>query len=83
MAQFYGSVEGTRGAASRLGTTKSGMAATAAGWRGAISVRVWHDKETNTDRYTVYLTPWEGSEGKSRLLAEGILDASLNEKGAQ
>lgn len=75
MAHFYGSVEGNGSAESRLGSTKSGMRTTAAGWRGAVTVQLRHNKETGEDEFSVYLTPWEGSEGSSRLLAEGTLDS--------
>lgn len=72
MAHFYGLVHGARGEASRLGDKKSGMTACAAGWGGAIKVRVWHDSEAGVDRFAVDMTPWHGS-GDSECIATGIM----------
>jgi hypothetical protein len=72
MGHFYGQVEGSRNPVSRLGGKN--LRTVAAGWRGAISVRIWADGDE--DKYAVYLTPWQGSGGDSRLLAEGVLDAT-------
>lgn len=74
MAQFYGEVQGGRGATSRLGGKDAGIRTTAAGWRGAIKVRTWHDDEGDCDRFEVRLTPWKNSGGHERIIAEGVLD---------
>lgn len=75
MAHFICKLEGARGEASRLGNKKSGVRTTAAGWKGAIQVYVWHDEDTGEDMYRVELTPWRGSGGQTRELARGELDA--------
>ena len=64
MSHFYGTLQGSRGEATRC----------AAGWDGAIRVQVYQDHEGN-DRYTVDLVPWQNSGGQSRQLADGILKA--------
>jgi hypothetical protein len=61
MAQFYGSLQGSRGEATRLGTKKSGLETTAASWEGAVNVRLYHDHESGLDMARVYLSPWHGS----------------------
>lgn len=78
MARFYGEVWGkSQTKASRCGTQYSGLVTNAAGWKGAIEVWVHRDpKDPEVDRFRVVLKPWKGSEGKRRLLAEGVLDAS-------
>ncbi len=77
MSHFYGVLRGSRGEATRCGTESSGINVTAAGWRGAIHVEVWYSA-AGKDMYRVYLNPWHGSGGKSQVLAEGELNASLD-----
>ena len=72
MSHFYGVLEGSRGQATRCGTKRSGMQATAASWRGAVDVRLWHDEETGEDCYSVSLIPWHG-HGRSQELSSGVL----------
>ena len=76
MSHFYGTLQGSRGEATRCGTANSGLVTYAAGWKGAICV---HVTECNgQDHYTVDLVPWQGSGGEYTRLAEGILDASAD-----
>lgn len=42
MAHFRGTVKGSRGVSSRLGSKKSGLVVTADGWDVGIRVEVWH-----------------------------------------
>ena len=72
MAQFYGTIKGQRGKASRLGSKSSGMHVMAASWQGAVSVDLWHDHETGQDRYEVYLNTHHGA-GVSMCIATGIV----------
>ncbi len=78
MSHFYGTLQGNRGEATRCATKSSGLTAQAAGWRGCIEVRVEHDPDTGKDVFTVHLTPWKGSGGSRKLLADGVLDASMH-----
>ena len=70
MAQFRGVLQGGRGEVSRLGHKSTGLSATLASWQGAVSVRLWHDSETDTDMAEVTLQPWHGS-GISAVLYRG------------
>ena len=73
MAHFYGTLQGARGKATRCGSKGSGIETTAAGWGGAVTVRVYeHD---GADCFEVTLHPWQGSGGQSKLLARGALCA--------
>jgi hypothetical protein len=59
MATFYGTVQGSRGEASRLGTRKSGLRAVAASWQGAVEVALEdHDGEIWAE---VALRQWNGA----------------------
>lgn len=42
MAHFYGTLQGNRGEASRLGTKDSGITTYAASWEGAVRVHIWN-----------------------------------------
>jgi len=75
MAHFYGTVQGSRGTASRMGGKVSGITTQAAGWGGCIETHTWHDEATGKDMYRVELTPWRGSGGNITTLAEGELRA--------
>ena len=76
MARFMGELQGRRGAVSRLGDGNSGLTMTAAGWHGAIEVRLTanRDKE-KSDNFEVILKPWGSGSGPSRVIASGTLDA--------
>ena len=55
MSHFYGTLQGSRGEATRCGTANSGLVTYAAGWKGAICV---HVTECNgQDHYTMDLVP--------------------------
>ena len=70
MAHFYGTLNGSRGEATRCGTKNSGMTTHAASWAGAVRTRLWHDSETGQDMARVELVPWHGS-GCYRTLYSG------------
>lgn len=72
MAHFYGSVQGARGEASRLGHKSSGMATTAASWKGSVHTYLY--EEGGVDMCRVELRPWNGA-GVNRLLYEGPINA--------
>jgi hypothetical protein len=80
MAHFYGTLQGWRGEASRLGTKTSGLETVAAGWNGAIKTEIFH--RDGRDMYRVTLMPWKGSAGRPQALAEGELNAALGEAEA-
>ena len=74
MSHFYGTLQGSRGQATRCGTKNSGVSTVAAGWKGAVETFV--TEVDGVDHYEVYLIPWCSSGGQSTLLAKGILDAT-------
>ena len=70
MAHFYGSIKGSRGEASRLGGTNSGLRTIAASWEGAVETYLTFDADKGCDVVSVYLTPWRG-RGTQKLLYHG------------
>ena len=73
MAHFLAEIHGTRGPASRLGSKKSGITATAASWQGAVNVMITHDETTGKDIATVSLRQWHGA-GSNKMLWTGPVD---------
>lgn len=76
MSRLYGTLQGSRGEATRCGHKT--LTTHAAGWRGAIRVTVGAN-EDGKDYYTVELVPWKGSGGRSRLIEAGWLDATVEQ----
>ena len=74
MSHFYGTLQGSRGEATRCGTKNSGLGTYAAGWSGAVRTHVWHDTQIDRDRYEVWEAPWKGI-GNSKLLAKGVFNS--------
>lgn len=68
MAHFYGTVQGMRGEASRMGSKNSGMTTYTASWRGAVRCHAYH--EDGKDCVVVSLVPWQG-RGVSKELYRG------------
>jgi hypothetical protein len=54
MAQFYGTIKGSRGEVSRLGTKNSGLTIRANGWDIGVRVEITH--ENGKDRVQVFRT---------------------------
>ena len=78
MAQFWGTIKGARGEASRLGHKASGLDTYAASWQGAVSVRLWHDATTGRDMAQVELTTHHGA-GVHRSLYRGPVSGATCE----
>jgi len=78
MAQFWGTIKGARGEASRLGHKASGLDTYAASWQGAVSVRLWHDAKTGRDMAQVELTAHHGA-GVHRSLYRGPVSGATCE----
>lgn len=73
--QFWGTLRGkSENTVERAGSKESGLTVQAAGWKGRISVRVWHDEEHGTDRFSVCLIPHWNISGTGKEIASGILD---------
>jgi len=78
MAQFFGTIKGSRGEASRLGGKSSGLDTYAASWQGAVSVRLWHDEKSGLDMAQVELTTHH-SVGVHRSLYRGPVSGAACE----
>jgi hypothetical protein len=83
MSHFYGVLQGSRGQATRCGTSFSGLTVTAAGWDGALEIELWQDSQ-GRDRFRVRQKSWQGS-GVERVIAGGLLGkhATLKKKGRE
>jgi hypothetical protein len=69
MANLYGTLEGSRGPATRCGNNQ--LVTTAATWAGAIRVELSRESgDPAGAAYVVRLIPWHG-RGEHRTLAEG------------
>lgn len=68
MARFRGTVEGSRGGASRLGGAESGLTVTANGWNGGVTVEAHTRTETGEDRFTVNATSGSSQARRSSFL---------------
>jgi hypothetical protein len=74
MAHFYGTLQGNRGSASRLGTKASGLVVTAQSWSGSVTVSLWQDDQGN-DCVNVRACP--GSAPGGETLFSGTVDKLL------
>jgi hypothetical protein len=73
MSHFYGTIDGkAKNQATQCGSKNSGITTHAAGWGGAVQVRVWHDFDLGCDRFEVRQTTWKGA-GCDELIAAGVL----------
>jgi hypothetical protein len=73
MARFYGSIQGCRGQATRLGGAGSGLRTVAASWSG--SVKVYLRDHDGVDWCHVTLDTWNGA-GKAQVLYDGPVDVT-------
>lgn len=70
MAHFYGTLQGQRGEATRLGTESSGMTVKAASWAGAIKTTLF--VKDGKDCYRVEQVRHHNA-GVDQVLAEGVI----------
>jgi hypothetical protein len=75
MAQFYGTIKGTRGEASRLGDKKNGFTGTVNGWTGGVRVEAYYDEDIGQDVFKIYATG--GSKGME---CDGYIGKVINGK---
>lgn len=69
MAQFRGTVQGSRGEASRLGSKKGGLDTEANGWFCGVRVYAHYDEETGKDVFDIYRTGGSSRRTSSKLIA--------------
>ena len=68
-------MHGSRGAASRLGTAKSGLTVTCNGWDiGATCYVQAVDVSSDADTVSIYLTTGSNGGGRDIFLGKGTLD---------
>ena len=72
MAHFRGTVEGSRGEASRLGTKNSGLLVSANGWDIGVDVELDFDEDLHQDVVRVFKT--EGTNNPTRVLIYQSID---------
>jgi len=69
MSQFKADIQGSKGAASRLGGKASGISGHIRGWSSGIRVEGHHDEELG-DIFLVWQTTGSGFSGNSTLLGK-------------
>ena len=74
MAQYRGTIKGSRGEASRLGTKSSGLQVSANGWDIGVDVILRYDSQDQSDVVEVYLTGGSNDKKQRRLL--GVFDSN-------
>lgn len=77
MSHFYGTLQGSRGQASRCGTKKSGMVTYCASWSGAIRCHAYFN-DKGEDCVRVEKTTWHGY-GDNKILYEGKIGKEREE----
>ena len=81
MSHFYAMIptSGRKTTPTARGHKSTGVETIGASYSGAISVYLWHDEETKTDKFRVSMIPWHGA-GDHKVLARGTVgDASVVE----
>ncbi|KKN35466.1 hypothetical protein LCGC14_0783180 [marine sediment metagenome] len=67
MAQFYADIQGSRGAASRMGSKKSGLDGHIRGWDIGARVFMRYNEQTKENECTIDLTSGSNGGGSKRL----------------
>ena len=68
MAHFYGSMQGNRGEATRMGTKDSGFYAHIRGWDVGVRVELYYNEETEKDEIFIYKTGGSNGRHSDKLL---------------
>lgn len=68
MAQFRASIQGQRGATTRLGTKKSGINAIVNGWDQGVTVTAKYDEVLNQDVFEVRTNGGTNGTGERKLI---------------
>ncbi len=74
MSHFYAQIptSARKTIASARGHKSTGIGVNAASWAGCVSTRLWHDAETDSDRFEITMEAWNGV-GDRMLVASGIV----------
>lgn len=78
MSQFYASIQGNRGMATRQGTIKSGLDGHVRGWHIGAQVFMSYNHETGKDECTIRLTSGSSGFGSDRFLGTFTADDLKN-----
>ena len=70
MSHFYGQLQGSRGNATRCGSTTSGIEASVQSWTGSVTVNLYERDDVNY----AYIRVSEGSAFGGRTIWSGPLD---------
>lgn len=76
MAHFYGNLKGSRGAATRCGTARSGLTVSARSWKGSVTVEMTEDEDFGEP--CVIIRAADGSSTSGRALYCGPLSALVS-----
>ena len=80
MAKYYGTLQGNRGQASRLGSTASGISASVQSWAGSLTVSL----DGDPDAPTVTIARAEGSgRGGKTIFVGSLADLDARLTGAK
>ena len=74
MGHFRGTIQGTRGQASRLGTQSSGLSSHMNGWSLGTYVELHYDKELDMDLVTIFITSGSNSHYSSKPLGTFFIE---------
>ena len=64
MAQFYASIQGNRGEATRMGTKSSGIYGHIRGWDIGAEINMMYDEKTDSDICQITVTGGSNAPGK-------------------
>ena len=78
MEHFWGSIQGSRGKVTRLGTKRSGLTVEAQGWDIGARVEVEHDNQVEADAVAVWITRGSNDNGEPVFLGRFWLDSAGN-----
>ena len=81
MSQFYGSLTGNRGMATRQGTKASGIEGHIRGWHIGARVICFHDGDSGKDTVQVYKTGGSSNPSGQELIAEFTEDQEKKSRG--
>jgi hypothetical protein len=74
MARFYGSLQGRRGEATRLGDSKSGIEVEACSWKGKVHTFIGKRDTDDADVITIHADTHHGSDNPTGRLFHGTFD---------
>ena len=77
MSHFYAKIpiSARKTVPTARGHKSTGVETVGASWRGAIQTRIWHDTNTDSDMFEVWMRSHHGA-GDSKMLARGTIGDS-------